>query len=294
MKTFKKYLQEEQLKFNLNLVEMSGIVTKLGAKELDQKFIDRALGQQYFDLKPKDFQSLKYKKEIQYIIAKNWFPKFDLTRLKKGVNVKHLNGIIKDLRSENRKNFEELFKYQKSGIGPGEVMIYFLIDDASVQGGASAGVDIVLIDGQQYELKGANVSGDKKYLYNFKLGGTGGDAKLIAKAVDLRDKLGLKSKGKGKQEVNATMQAAIAKAYPKEWAAIKKEYVDSAHKYFEGMKVIFFNNNKSSKKDPDTGKPVSILGNSSGDIATIKKEIKKSDLLLHTITSGVIKPKIKI
>lgn len=293
MKTFKAYLEEEPLKFNISLVEMAGIVTKLYGKELDQAFIDRVMAQTYFDLKPSDFKSLKYKKEIQYIIAKNWFPNFDVGRLKPGVDKKHLNGIIRDLRSENRKNFNELFGYTKSGIGPGEVMMYFLIDDAAVQGGSSAGVDIILIGGKQYELKGANVSEDKKYLYNFKLGGTPPVAHLIAKAVELKNKLGLESKGKGQQEVNQTQIEVIKRKYPREWKKIEDEYIDLAYQYFDKKNTIFFNNNKSKVKNEE-GEKENIPGKSSGDIASIKTNFKKSDIILLNITSNTIKPKIKI
>ena len=39
--------------------------------------------------------------------------------------------------------FSSIYKYNIKGVGPGEVMLYFLLNNGHLGGGSSAGVDIV-------------------------------------------------------------------------------------------------------------------------------------------------------
>lgn len=262
-----------------------GYISEMAAtpvSALDSEFIAKATKVKSFNLKASDFESLKHKAEIQHLYATYMFKEFDLDKTIKGMNMSKINTLIDQLKNMNRSNFEALYDYQPKGVGPGEALLYFLIDDAVLGGGGSAGVDIK-IGGQNFEVKAAQVSGDGKTVYGFKLGGTVDVTNMVNKAVEMKKEMGFVTQGKGTNEVNKTQIAAIKKKFPKEWAAIEKEYRDKAHKYFGSTPVIFFNNNRSGKK----------LTRSAGNIIA-SKVVKKTDIELETISQGVIKPRVKI
>ena len=64
---------------------------------------------------------------------------------------------------------------------------------------------------------------------------------------------------------------------PKEWKKIENEYKNQAYDYFKDHDVIFMNN--KTKKI--------------GEVIAIKK-VGKSDIELENITSGTVKPAIKV
>ena len=52
--------------------------------DLDMNFLNRAQKVTSFNLKPTDFQSTKYKAEIQHLFGRSFFPNFDLSQTIKG------------------------------------------------------------------------------------------------------------------------------------------------------------------------------------------------------------------
>ena len=287
MNTFKAYLIELQEEL-LQLQE---------ASPYDKEFLKRATKIKTFDLRKEDFYTTTYKKEIQFLYATFWFkgdpdkkiPAFDLKQTQKGINIKALNRQIGWLRKNNKFYFETLYKTTPTGIGPGEILLYFLVDDATVGGGSSAGVDIVIIGGKEYELKAAQLSGDKKFVSGFKLGGTGDLAKMQVAAKKLYNrgvKEGIieKSTGKGSLEISADRIRSLRKAYPKEWAPIDRDYKKMGTKYFGKTNVIFFNNNKSKGKLTAAG----------GNIIGMKTGIPAKNIEIQAFTSGTIKPIIRL
>ena len=250
--------------------------------DLDATFIQRATQVTSFNVKGADFESLKYKAEIQYLYATYQFKGFNLSKTIRGMDVTKVNNLIDVLKTIDRSAFNNLYDFQPKGVGPGECLLYFLIDDAVLGGGTSAGVDMK-IGSKMYEVKGANLSGDKKTVTGFKLGGTVDLTDMVNKAVQMKEALGFITQGKGKNEVNKTQIDAIRKNYPKEWKAIETEYANKAYKYFGSIPVIFFNNNRSGSK----------LTQAAGHV--IKADpVKKSDIMIDVITQGTIKPKIKV
>jgi len=268
MNRFKGYLKE---------------MAEFKVSDLDAEFIRRATKVTSFNLKGADFESLDHKAEIQHVIQTYWFPKFDLKNTMRGLNVNKINNAIDQLKKADRFYFDKLYDWQPKGVGPGEVLLYFLINDAVLGGGTSAGID-VKIGGKNYEVKAANLTGDGKSVYGFRLGGTVNVSQEVRQAIDMKEKLGFTTAGKGQGEVNKTQITAIQKKFPKEWESIRKSYVDKAYKYFAGQTVIFFNNNRSTG-----GK----LTRAAGNLAAVKK-VKKDDIEIDVITQNSIKPRVKI
>ena len=266
------------MKFRSYMTEMAAV----NVSELDAEFLRRAQKITSFNLSTKDFESLKYKKEIQHLIRTHFFPKFNLDNTLKKMNVDKFNNLVEKLRSESAAKLSQLHNYNLKGVGPGEVTMFFLIDDCHLGGGGSAGVDAI-IGGKKYEIKAANYSKPTSTVIGFKLGGTVPLGDLVNKAKEMKEKLGMKTKGKGESEVNITQIAAIKRKFPREWSAIEKTYADRAHKYFGSHETIFMNNNKSGAK----------LTRDGGRIIAVKK-VAKTDIQIHTITQGTIKPRVKI
>jgi hypothetical protein len=69
----------------------------------------------------------------------------------------------------------------------------------------------------------------------------------------------------------------MKKLAPDKFAAAEDKFATAAANYFKGHKVIFINNSPSNL----------------GKIEAIK-EVKKSDVIIERVTSGTIKPKVKL
>lgn len=262
--------------------------------DLDMNFLNRAQRVTSFNLKTGDFESLKYKAEIQHLFNRSFFPDFDLNDTMKGQpNIRKLNAAIGKLKKESFINYNRLHFYNLKGVGPGEATLYFLLDDAHLGGGGSAGVDLVCA-GQKYEVKACLVSRDGRSLSGFKLGGTAPVGSLVTELVKYKKELGFATKGKGENEVNTTQMAAIKKAYPREYAKIEADYGRIAGKYFGNIPVIFINNNSGDKVDPeDKAEKTRQLTGAAGGVVAIKK-VTARDIKMQVATQGTLKPMVSI
>lgn len=264
------------------------------SSNLDAAFLKRAQKVTSFNLRTADFESTQYKAEIQHLFRTHLFPDFDLSQTMVGPpNVAQLNKRIDQLKKQNFGNYNKLHFYNLKGVGPGEATLYFLLDDAQLGGGGSAGVDLV-VGSKKYEVKASLYSANDKTVYGFKLGGTAALGKMVNELVRLKNELGLKSAGKGQNEVGPKNLEAIQKAYPREYKKIEDEYAKVAGVYFGTTPVIFINNNASVKLDPDDPvEKVRLLSNAAGNVLAIKS-VNRKDIKIQTVTQGTIKPRVKI
>lgn len=277
-------------KFKTHLKEMAAVK----ASDLDTEFLRRAQKITSFNLRSFDFESTKYKSEIQFLFKTHFFPEFDLNKTIKGdIKVDEVNKLIEELKKQSRPMYNKLHFYNLKGVGPGEATLFFLLDDAHLGGGTSAGVDLV-VGSKKYEVKASLYSKKEGTVHGFKLGGTVPLGNLVSKIVDLKNQLGMGTKGKGEAEVNTTQLAELRKKFPREMRQYESEYARVAAKYFGNTPVIFINNNSSSKVDEDfPAEKTRQLSNDAGGIVTIKKVTEK-DIMMHVVTQGTIKPKVKI
>lgn len=259
MKRFRDFIKEE---------------SEIAMADLNMEFINNALKISAFNIAPSEFTSLTHKKEIQYLFNMHFFPKFDLTKTIDAVNISDLNRLIGMLKSENAAMFRKLHNYNLKGIGPGEVTLYFLVNNAKLGGGASAGIDLI-VGGANYEVKAVNVSPDR-IAYGFKLGGT---FSLDDVKRDL-NKLRVKSNSGGSaSEISANKLKDMQQKYPAEYSAIEAKFAKLSYdNYFKKHDVIFINNTKTPKV---------------GNIEAVKR-IMPNEIFIHEVTSGTIKPKVNI
>ena len=125
----------------------------------------------------------------------------------------------------------------------------------------------------KYEIKSVNVSTDN-HAYNFKLGGTFSISDIMSDIQKLNETVN----GKKKSEVTIGDINKIKSKAPKEWKAIEQRYRDVTYKnYFSKESIMFIYN----------------TGPNLGTIASIKK-VKKNEIFLERVTSGTIKPRVKL
>lgn len=241
---------------------------------MDLEFLKRAEKVTAFNITAKDFETLRYKAEIQHLFNKHFFPKFKLENTLNVVDKNKLNQLIDRLKSEDMGAFKTMHSYPLKGVGPGEATLYFLLNNAHLGGGSSAGVDLI-VGSKKYEVKAVTVGLDG-FVRDFKLGGTVNLSSIISDAVKLK-KQALPNYKNADTEINKSQIEEIKKIFPKEWGEIEKQYQEKAYSYFKDHDVIFLNN-KTRKI---------------GEIVAVKS-VKKSDIELENITNGTAKPRIKI
>lgn len=243
--------------------------------KLDEEFLRRAERITSFNIDTKDFETLCYKKEIQSLFKKHFFPKFDLNTTLNSIELNGLNRLIEELKKENTDMFHNLYSYNLRGTGPGEVMLYFLLNDAYLGGGSSSGADIIISKNKKYEVKCASISQDG-FAMNFKLGGTVSLYEIMQELVDLASTYGLSS---SKTEIPKSVVDKLRIEYPYDFDTIENKFRAATASYFSDHEVIFLNHNTSVTKR--------------GRVEKIMK-VKSEFVYIERLTSGTIKPKVRL
>ena len=264
----------------------------MAAESLDDEFLRRVLGQTTiprFNIKASDFTATRfYKKEIQHLFLQYYFP--DLRQSNHWpppdiLNVARINKIISYLKSTYKFQFNLMYEMKPDGIGPGEIMLYFLINKAALGGGGSAGEDVIIVGGSSYEVKAAKIAKNDEYAYGFKLGGTVPIVNIMQKLGRLKAKALPLLAGKSYlggapdlEKIGSQQLKFFEEIFPNDYKPILSAYKDVVYNaYFKKHSVIFLNNNDSPAVR--------------GYIAAVKN-IKKDDIAIQEMTSGTIKPRV--
>ena len=279
-------------RFKTLIQEMAAV----NVADLNTEFISKAERVISFNLSPNNFTNLEFKNEIQYLIKKHYFPKFDLSKTIKGQpTVKKLNALIEPLKSKYPSMYNKLHNYNLKGVGPGEATLYFLLDDGYLGGGTSGGIDMT-VGSTPYEIKAALVNSQKTHVSGFKLGAGVDYKRIITELMKMKDEYGIKTTGKGKEEIPGKSGIMVMRERdPQKMAKLDKEFQKECRDYFGNKQVIFISNNSSSKIDkefPDAGKQ-KVLSASGGTIISIQK-VNPLKCQIQVVTQGVIKPIISL
>jgi len=257
--------------------------------ELNMDFINKRSLSNEFKLVAKDLQSLEYKNELRFLIARRYFPNLNISEvtLPKVTSAEDLNKSLNTLYAMNPAGFTDLLEREISGLGPGEILLYFILDNVSLGGGSSAGVDI--IDGTTpYEVKAVNRTTDGK-LINFKLGGTVDISGVQSRIMQLKAEL-LKFNPKIKEGEktginNDHIKGFADKKFQKHakslgldmFEDLEKEFQDIAYNgYFKNHPIIFLGNKAASKAEK--GRIYNII------------QVTKNQVGMYKVTSSTIKP----
>lgn len=266
---YKLFIIEEHKK---NSEAIQRILEDVELTEDDMKFLSRAERVSGFNLLESDFKNIAHKKAIQYLFKKYFFPTFDLSKTLNSVDISLINSLANDLKKENTQGFLNLFKYKVGDVGPGEVMLYFLVNDLVKV--SSAGADVIS-GGTTYEVKAVQVNREG-YAYDFKMGGTFSDKVLpiIQELAELAEKNGIKKS----KEINKTDVDELKKKDSEGWNKLEEKFRSAAYEnYFKNHSIIFINNSKSNF----------------GVIESIVT-VQPQNIFLERFTSGVLKPMVKI
>lgn len=247
----------------------------------EQKFISNALIRTSFNLKASDFRELKYKRAIQFLYSTHLFSSrtFDIEtesiKGTSGITETNLNRLITQLKAINRDGYKNMYEYTPKGAGPGEVALFYLIQDA-VLSGTEKGVD-VKVAGADYEVKATNVggAGANKFAYNFFMGRAMDFSPIISELTNLarQHKLSVTESNIGAEVINA-----LKVKDPKKYEEIRSKYAAQTKlQYFSSKNIIFFNHNQNLS--------------TRGSVAAVKV-VQASDIDMHTVTQNSIKPKI--
>lgn len=277
MESFVQNMTNQAFGNMLRLNEMAATTIS----DLDAEFLQRATRVTSFNLTPKDFTTLKYKSEIQHLFRTHFFPDFDLDKTIKGnPSQDKLNSLILSLKKENLAKFKNLHTYNLKGVGPGEATLFFLLDDASLGGGAAAGADIN-ISGKAYEVKSGDIS--KGLFKNFKIGGTVPLDRIVSAGLKIRDmNPDIKSLATERAGVSGSQIKAILsdrKLAPLWKRQVEQPYIKAAHAYLSKNPLICMINKTPAARI--------------GEVVFIGKP-SLNQVGLDVITQGTIKPTIKI
>lgn len=248
-------------------------------KNLDLEFIKKAEVVTAFNIDAKSFQDTKYKGEVQYLFKKHFFPDFDISKTASTLDEAKVNSLVRELKSMSKQSFLRMMRYTPKGVGPGEVMMYFLVDDLTLGGGASAGLDLGS-GGKGYEMKACDIS--KGYFVNFKIGGTVDITKPLAAAVAIKKEM-LAEKIKLKPKATEIGKGDIETIKKSKWgtrweAEVEMPYKKAAYEnYFKNHATLFTVNKVPAKNI--------------GEIYI--RNVQRDQIELDNVTSGTIKPKIK-
>ena len=256
-------------------------------------FINKKSVSNAFTLKAKDLETTEYKNEIRFLIARRYFPGLDISgiTMDKVTTTAAMNKALNTLYKLNPSGYTELLEREISGLGPGELILFFLLDNASVGGGNSAGVDII-DNGVPYEVKAVNKTSDGK-LVNFKLGGTVNISDVQAKILKLKaellkfdpsiaegEKTGINNDHMKGFESDTFIEHCKKMKIKDSFADLNDYFQKIAYDgYFKNHPIIFMGSKSASRADK-------------GRVYDIVKVTKKM-VGIHKVTNGTIKPYVK-
>mgnify|MGYP001197403906 FL=1 len=230
----------------------------------DNLFIKKALGRTSFNIKDNEFL-IKNQKAIRRLYAQYQFPNLTEDLFVEGLKKDAINKSIKKLKEDGQKDvYKDVFKYRYGKQGPGELILYLLVNNISLAGQAPG--DIITERNGTYEVKAVQKPAKGTYANQytgFFLGAFKVNANPDKVDVDLEKnvpsslKTALKIKElavKYKDITRFTDETRtevggkiidIMRSDPRikaEFAPLEKDFAKLAYQYFKEFPVIFFDN----------------------------------------------------
>lgn len=228
-------------------------------------------------LTSKDLTTNESKADIRNMISTICFG-MTTTKLKNDFNlfcdsveIDNLNNSISILKEIDSEGFDTLYSFVIPGVGPGELLMYYLVDDVVLGGGSSAGVDVISSTGN-FEVKAVAQRLKNKIfgecLVDFKLGG---GVPLDEIITSLKQLSGISTTEISMETINPFRNDGA-------FIEIENEYKRLTAEYFSNHNVVFFNHSKNMK-----------LRGSLIRIGAVKEE----NVFIERVTSGTVKPLLK-
>lgn len=220
-------------------------------------------------------QGTKNKRAIQYLFLKHYFPKIvkpkELLDDINSTKVQSLNSLITRLKRSPR--FDMVYGYKPSGIGPGEVLLYFLVTGSTLSGFKTG--DLKDKSNRSYEVKVGDPIGTEA-IEDIRLANAKGLRETYNDLIKLQKKLGVVNT---KESIEKSIVQQLRDKGGNEFTLIENEFKDRVVEYFSNKQAVLM---YGDKKKPNFA-----------TIAAIKT-IRAQDVSLHRFTNGEFKAQINI
>lgn len=195
-------------------------------------------------LYPQDFKN-NNREALRYVFEQHVLSK-RLPRIS-SVTANSLNSAIDSIRGDDRFNYVMKPTGLKQ-IGPGEVLLYLLVEGSELVG---QGDDRDLrVNGRGYEVKGVKIGSylgaegsgvfppNSRCYVDFFFSGQFATSKYVQDILNLAKKYEIESTARSKGEFNKTLMNRLRTAAPEEFAKIESEYGKAASQYTDSMLFI--------------------------------------------------------
>lgn len=238
----------------------------------EREYKDSILGIKTINIHKSDFTKTN-SYAIQQMYCEHYFKNISQSDLltASDVNVSNLNELIRKIKQSGR--FNDIFNYKPDGIGPGEVMMYFLIADSQL-GGQNERGDLT-VGNTKYEIKVPEIMADGKTANDVRIAGGGGTPLMRQVMKELADlERTLKITGGLKYSNLMIMKKADEKSYN----LMEKKFKEGVAEYFSGKKVIIIKGNGSER----------------GQVMKIIDKVTEDMVSLYRVTGSEFKASIKL
>ena len=217
--------------------------------------------------------------------------------------LKNLNSVINKIRgsdTDQQSFFKDFLSAKVGAFGPGEILLYLLIDQIEL-GGATASTDFK-VGSQDYEIKACVTEkiNNVDYAYNFTTGGTMKSNptynEVIKMLSDFFGKRGSKTTVALLREFAFAPKTGVRMTNPQSKFFDPKDDKTEYDRIIDTYRNFIYNTYFKSKKIVfvRTLRNASISGLSNiGEIIAVK-EVMPEDISIYEVTAGVIKPRIRL
>lgn len=228
------------------------------------QFVKRATRVTSLNLVQRDVEVLTYKQKIRELISDHISPGIDWNQATTNIITKEeINKKINHIRTNA--NLDVLYNYKLKG--PGEFLLFLIINDAVLMPDKQGEVDMT-IGGAEYQVKSYRTSDD--YVKDLRLSGFE-ISDIASKLMALKELVGLpKTGGVTKSEIDKIKRVKLT-----EFESIQKQYREMIYEeYFKSVTFMFLDSPSKSVK--------------------AIRNVQEKDITIQRYESGTIRPTIKI
>lgn len=266
-----------------------------------EEYISRVLTQTSLNVTAEDLQTTEYKHVLRYLYVKHIlklktsqvprcfgrhtgikdeYITYTCVKTLGNPNTKdELNNKIRALKSVNNSMYLNVFNTRFPGIGPGELVLYLLVDDATLTSAGSGAGDINS-GNKKYEIKAGEITGDKRYVKGFFTG-----RKAFPGIEDILKDLAKLAKDNNLEastyEIKSSVIKQLREKDPKRFLELEDAYAKAvSENYFNKPLLVLASKNSSQSEQ--------------GTVFAVKQKTLPSDIVLYEVTQNNVKPHIKI
>lgn len=258
-----------------------------GEQELDKVWLKQFEVCTSVDIPLDGFKSTTHKNEIRHLLNNLFFKNLDpqspvlmaLRKLNSLDSATSKLNVAIDLLRTSALNFSAFFRYgEQHGFGPGEVLMYYLIDGVILAGTESSG-DLAL-GNKSYELK-AVVQTNSGYIKEFRISIETAEATKNIMNLCRKANIDLPAGRAGESIPSSALDELRTSKFKSEFAKLELEYATLAYNnYFKKHPIIFMDTNKSGA-GAKLGRVMAIM------------DVKVKDIAIDRISQGKPKPMVK-